>query len=255
MPATGRKALASLGTLKALDRDLAGRAMHPLIGNLACPVVKMRLKGRPTVKTATSNRVLFDIANAALVFAFGPGPIGGASLRPEPPVPGKGMQPSIELDLTRFTVVPDHQSAVVVKQHLFGDAAKMPEGTLQPGKPALLALVAERPDIEPARVAKGGNKQVDLYGVAADRYPALAKINLQLLARRRLKTQRRPGLRFKLASQRGDRALDCPQAQRDALLGNQLLTHDIGIASMAAKPLGYPILKVSQFARPTTTIS
>ena len=47
------------------------------------------------------------------------------------------MQPSIELDLTRFTVVPDHQPAVVVEQHLFGDAAKMPEGTLQTGKERL----------------------------------------------------------------------------------------------------------------------
>jgi hypothetical protein len=35
----------------------------------------------------------------------------------------------------------------------------MAERTLQPAEPALLPLVAERPNIEPARVAERGNKQ------------------------------------------------------------------------------------------------
>lgn len=157
-------------------------------------------------------------------------------------MPGKGMQRGAELDLTRFAVVPDHQPAVVVEPHLFGDPAKVPERTLQSGKPALLALVSEGPDIKPVRTAEPGDKQIDFDSVAVDQHPALAEIDLQLLAGRRLKANRRPRLRLRPASQRCHLTLDRPQAQFDTLLGQQRLAHNIGIAGMATKPLGQPIL-------------
>jgi len=40
-------------------------------------------------------------------------------------VPGKGVQPCIELDFAGGPVVPHYQSAVVVEQHLLGDPAKV----------------------------------------------------------------------------------------------------------------------------------
>jgi hypothetical protein len=137
----------------------------------------------------------------------------------------EGVQPRIELDLTGQTVVPADPPAIIVEQHLFGDAAKVAKGALQPGKPALLPLVAEGPDIEPPRVAERGDKHVGLHRRAADQHPALAKIDLHLSARRRLKAQRRPRLRRQLAPQRHHLALDRPQADRDALLRGKLLTH------------------------------
>jgi len=72
------------------------------------------------------------------------------------------------------------------------------ESTLHTGKPTLLALVAKRPDIEPPRVAQRRDKQIHLDVLVADHCPALAKVDLQLLARRRLETNRRArrGLQF-----------------------------------------------------------
>lgn len=41
-----------------------------------------------------------------------------------------------------------NQPMIVVEQHFFGDPAEVAESTLQSGKPAFLALIAKRPDIE-----------------------------------------------------------------------------------------------------------
>ena len=93
-------------------------------------------------------------------------------------MPGKGVQPCIELDLARGPIMPHDQTAVVVEQHFLGDPAKAVERALQPGKPAFLPLVAKGPDIDPPRITKRGDKQVDLDVRAADQHPAFAKIDL-----------------------------------------------------------------------------
>jgi len=72
------------------------------------------------------------------------------------------------------------------------------------------------------------------------------KIDLQLLAGRRLKANRRPCFGLQFAPQRRDRPLDRAQAQLEPLLGKQLLAHDIGVLGVPAKPLGHPILKSGQ---------
>ena len=41
--------------------------MHPLVGDLARPLVKVRLERRPALETAAGNRVLLDVTDAALV--------------------------------------------------------------------------------------------------------------------------------------------------------------------------------------------
>jgi hypothetical protein len=75
---------------------------------------------------------------------------------------GESVQPGIELDLAGGAVVPHDQAAVVVEQHLLGDPAEVAEGPFQPGKPALLPLVADGANVQPARVAECGDEQYTL---------------------------------------------------------------------------------------------
>jgi len=88
----------------------------------------------------------------------------------------------------------------------------MAERALDTRKPALLAFIAKR-------------------------YPALAKIDLQLSAGWRLKANRRPRLRLQLTQQVTHLPLDGPQAQPDPLLLLELLPHHIGVASVPPEPL------------------
>jgi hypothetical protein len=164
---------------------------------------------------------------------------------------GEGMQPSIELDLPGHSVVRRHQPAIIVEQHLFGNPAKVPEGALDTGKPTLLALVAKRPDIKPPRIAQCRYEQVHLHLLVADRHPTLAEIDLQLLARRRLKADGRARLRLQFATQMRYFPLDRPKAQSDRLLALELLPDDIGVAGMLAETLRHPFLEPSQRPRPT----
>jgi hypothetical protein len=103
----------------------------------------------------------------------------------------EGVQPGIELDFPGHPVVTRHQPAIIVEQHLLGNPAEVRECALDAGKPTLLALVAKWPNIEPPRVAQCRHKQVDLHFLVADRHLTLAEIDLQLLARRCLKANRR----------------------------------------------------------------
>jgi hypothetical protein len=123
---------------------------------------------------------------------------------------GKSVQPRIELDLAGRPIMTRHQPAVIVEQHLFGDPAEVAERALDTGKPALLALIAKRPNIEPPRVAERRHKQVHPHILVADRHPALAKVDLQLPAGWRLKANRRPRFRLQLAPQVTHLPLDGP---------------------------------------------
>jgi hypothetical protein len=42
--------------------------VHPLVGDIARPSLKMRLECRPAVEAAAGDRILLDVADAALVF-------------------------------------------------------------------------------------------------------------------------------------------------------------------------------------------
>jgi hypothetical protein len=165
---------------------------------------------------------------------------------------GKRVPSGIEFDLAGLPVVTCDQPAIIVEQHLFGNPAEVSKRALDTGKPTLLPLVAERPDMEPLRVAQRGHKQVHLYILAADRHPALAEIDLQLLARRCLKANRRPRFRLQFPAQVRHRPFDSPQGQPNPLLLLQLLANHIGIARMTAETFAYPILKTSQGPRTAT---
>ena len=79
-----------------------------------------------------------------------------------------------------------HQRPRVVEQHFLRDAAELGKRTLHSGKPTLLAFMAERPRLQAARIAQRRDKHERLDLDAGDVDEALAKINLQLLAGRRL---------------------------------------------------------------------
>src|SRR5438445_466712 len=107
---------ASLGAPKALNRRLAGRAVHPLIGDLARPSVEMGFQCRPALELPSSNGVLLDIADATLVLPLGARPVGGTGARPKTPMLGERVKPGIELDFPSHPVVTSDQPAIIVEE-------------------------------------------------------------------------------------------------------------------------------------------
>src|SRR5262245_19536398 len=91
----------------------------------------------------------------------------------------------------------DYQGPGVVQQDLLRHSAELRKRAFQSVEPALLSLVAKRPDVMPARITERGNEQIRAHFAAADLDQALTKIDLHLLARRCLKPHRRPRLRRK----------------------------------------------------------
>ena len=106
----------SLLALEPCDRRLAGRPVHPHIGNLAHPPSQMRLQSTPGAKAPPRDGVVLDVADATLVLAFGAGAVGRAGDRPHIPVADKRMQAVGELHFTRDGIVVLDQGTGVVEQ-------------------------------------------------------------------------------------------------------------------------------------------
>ena len=210
------------------------------IGNLPCPSLKMRFKGFPAREGPASDRIPLYVANAVLGLALGPGSIWRAGARPEAPVLGKRTQLVIEHDTARCGIVLHDQGTRIIEQYLLGHAAELHEGAFQAIEPALLPFVVERSDMVPARVAQRGDEQVGANLAAADLDQTFAKIDLQLLAGRRLEPHRRARLRRKLLAIALYRPLDRAQADDDAFLGCQLLADHVGIAVVLPQTLLQP---------------
>ena len=100
--------------------------------------------------------------------------------------------------------------------------------------------------MQPTRVTKGRDKQEYLHLAAGDLNQALAKIDLKLLAGRRLKPHRGAGLCQELLAIAGHRPLHGAQRNDDALLRRQLLADHVGIAAMPAQALSQPLLVTIQ---------
>jgi hypothetical protein len=86
------------------------------------------------------------------------------------------------------------QRAGVVEQDLGRQPTEVVEGALNPIEPSRLALVPERADEGPARVAEGRDEQEDLCDLAPDHHARPAKVDLHLPAWRGLKPHRCAGL-------------------------------------------------------------
>ena len=104
--------------------------------------------------------------------------------------------------------------------------------------------------MQPTREAECRYEQMRPHWRAADHYPALAEIDLQLPARRRLEAHRRPRLGQQPLPQRRAGSLHRAQAQRDAQLRRRFLAHHIGIAAVPDQPLLEPRLAPGQRRRP-----
>ena len=78
-----------LSTLKALDRWFSGRAVHPLVGDLALPPSQVRFQRSPADKVVAGDGIVLDVADPALVLGFGARAVGSAGPWPEAQKPAK----------------------------------------------------------------------------------------------------------------------------------------------------------------------
>lgn len=99
-------------------------------------------------------------------------------------------------------------------------------------------------------ITEGGNEEEHLPLRAADLDPALAEVDLQLLAGTFLEANRRPRLRPKLLTQRLDRPFHSAEADRDALLRSQILARNVRVSGVLPKALRHPILQAVERLRP-----
>src|SRR6516225_131430 len=185
----------AVGVGVALDRCFTSGAMDAGVGDLAHPPGKMRLQFRPAGELMAGNRIVLDVADAALVLALGACPVRCASPRREAPITGKGAEPWVEGDLAGNRVVAVDQGPGIVEEHFLRHAAEVAKRRLDAVKPNRLPLMPEGAHEEASRIAKRGDEQVEPQPLAADRRPCLTKVDLQLMPRRRLETQRRPRFR------------------------------------------------------------
>jgi hypothetical protein len=138
--------------------------------------------------------------------------------------------------------VAGHERLGVVEQDLARHPAEVPEGQLQPVEPGVLALVAEGGDEEAPGVARRGHGQVDPHRLAADLGGGGggAEASLEPVAGRGLEAERRARLGRQLAPHPADGALDRAQADREAVLGQQLLADHVGVAAVTPQALAGP---------------
>jgi hypothetical protein len=239
-----------LVALEASHRRLAGRAVRAHVRDVALPFGEVRLERFPACEGVSRDRVLLHIADAALGLTLRAGPVWRTSSRRKTPVLGECDQLVVELDRAARRVVAHDQRARVVHQHLFRHAAESRERALEPRKPALLLLMAERPHMAPARMPESRHEHERLDLGAADLDQTLTKVDLQLPARRRLEPRRSQRLSLQRLPIRLNRALHRPQADRQSLLGEQILPHDVGIAAMAQEALAQPVIVPVEHLRP-----
>ena len=197
----------------------------------------MRLERLPALESVPRDGVALHVADAALVLALGPGAVGRAGPRPEPPVAGEGLEPIVEGHFPRRRIVQRHQRPGVVEQHLLGNATEVAKRRLDPVEPGRLPLVPERLHIGPPRVAERRHEQVDPHPLPADRHPRLAEVDLQLPPRWCLEPQRRPRLGREFPPVGLHRPLHGAQADLDPPLALEILAHDIGVAPVPVEPL------------------
>ena len=210
----------------------------------------MRLERTPGREAPAGDGVVLNVADAPLVLALGARTIRRAGNRPHVPVAGERMQAIGELHLTRDRIVVLDQSTSVVEQQLARHPTKMEERAFDPFQPRRLLFMSKRCGINPARVAQGGDEQEHFVPLALDRDPALAEVDLQLSAGRRLEADR--GQRFgrQLAPQMRHRPLHRAQADHNAQSRCQLLAHHVRIAPMTSQRVIQPGCMTRQQAGP-----
>jgi hypothetical protein len=212
----------------------------------------MRFECRPIVKGMAGYGIALDVTDAALVPRVKPegkllplvrARYGAQACGRKPPIAREGVQTLVETDFAGGCIMMLHQRPRIVEQHLSRHFAKPPERALHAVEPGRLPLVPEGSHNRPPRIAQCRHKQMHPHRGAADRHRGCPEIDLQLLARRRLKPQAGPRLGPQRLAHWRHCALRCAQRHRDAVLAQQVLTHHIAIAAMPSKALCQPLLQ------------
>ena len=81
-----------------------------------------------------------------------------------------------------------------------------------------------------ARIAQGRDKHIDANRLTTDADALLAKINLQLVTRRRLEPCRRARFCRQRLPKASHCSLDCPQTRYDTDFTGQIRPHDVCVA-------------------------
>lgn len=151
----------------------------------------MRLEFRQALEPPPRDAGLLHIPHPRFILPLRPRPIRSAGLRPEPPVLREGQKTMMEHHFPRRCVVVLHQRLGVVRQHRLRDTPDLHESALQSLEPVALPFPGEHPHVHPTRTTERRHEQPYLRLLPTDPDLALAEINLQLIARRRLKSGRR----------------------------------------------------------------
>jgi hypothetical protein len=108
------------------------------------------------------------------------------------------------------------------------------------GRQLAAAPVASTSDLDYPERRDG---EANPHRCAADHYTRLAKIDLRLLARRRLEPHRRTRLGAQRLPQRCHRPLDGAQVDHNPVFACQVLAHHIRIGAMSVNPFREPRLQ------------
>src|SRR5690242_17126684 len=128
--------------------------MNARVSDLARPAVEMRFHLRPRGEVPAGDRVRLDVADTALVLAFGAGTIRCAGPDPKPPMPGEGVQPWMQHHLPAGRIMMQDQRPRIVEQHFRRHSTEAAERALHAVEPALLLLVAISAHVQAARIAE-----------------------------------------------------------------------------------------------------
>jgi hypothetical protein len=210
----------------------------------------MGLERRPVLEPAAGNRIAFDVADPAFVLALCPRPAGRAGLGRKAPVPRKGVQPYVEAHFARHRIVMLDQCLRIIEQHFRRNPAEPQERPFHAFKPVGLALPERGANVQPPRVAQRRHEQMHPHPLAADPHPRVAKVDLQLPARRRLEPHRRALLRLQLPTPALHPKLHRAKPNHDPMFARQLLAHYVRVAAMPEKPFPQPIIQTVKRSSP-----
>lgn len=115
----------------------------------------------------------------------------------------------------------------VVEQYFRWNPAEAKEGSFHPLEPVRLALPKRGRDMQPTRVTQRCYKQVHPNTLAADPRPRVAKVDLHLMSRRRLKPNRRALLGPQLPTPTLHPKLQRTKPYDDPMFALQFLAHHI----------------------------
>jgi hypothetical protein len=138
----------------------------------------------------------------------------------------------------------------IVDQYFRRNPAKPQECAFHPLEPVCLAFSERGARMQAARVTQRSNEQVNPNTLAADPNLRIAKVDLHLMARCRLKADRRTLLRLQFPPPLLHPQLDRAKPDHDPMFAGQLLPDDIGIALVAEETFAKPAVQTIECSAP-----